>query len=308
MTLLSAALPHTGVWPAMLTPLRADGSIDTARLAAHARRLLTAGCSGVTLFGTTGEGPSFSVAERMDALQALIDQGLPARHILVHTSCAALPDTVALTRHATTRGVHGCLVLPPFFFKGVSDDGVVHAYRAVFDACLDLPLRVVLYHIPQVAGVGLSPAVIAELLSAYPNRIIGLKDSGCQREASVAYAQAFMPPMQVWVGNELDVPALAALGTQGAVSGVANMLPALVGRLVTGRDPVVVAADLDRVSRFLSLVGGYTMIPAFKGIMALIDNDPGWLPVRAPLRALSSDEFARLRAQWAAFQPGGALG
>ena len=303
-----AFVPHQGVWPAMLTPLSSDGAIDHLRLVQHAQRLMDAGCAGVTLFGTTGEGPSFSLAERMAALDALVDAGVPATRVLVHTSCASLVETVALTRHAAQRAVHGCLVLPPFFFKGVSDEGVLDCFRTVIDGCAGLPLRVVLYHIPQVSGVGLSHRVIADVLRAYPGLIIGLKDSGCQRDASLAYAKAFMPPMQVWVGNEPDVPELATLGTQGAVSGVANMLPGLVQRLVTARDPAEVQADVARVQAFLSLVGGYTMIPAFKGLMAVIDNDPAWLPVRAPLRTLSGEELARLRQQWLAFQPGGGLG
>lgn len=302
------AQPHQGVWPAMLTPLQAHGALDHARLVSHAKRLLAAGCPGVTLFGTTGEGPSFSVAERMAALDALLQGGVLPSQLLVHTSCAALPDTVALTRHAAEHAVHGCLVLPPFFFKGVSDEGILDGYHAVIGACAGLSLRVVLYHIPQVTGVGLSHRVIAELLQRYPNLIMGLKDSGCQRVDSVAYAAAFMPPMQVWVGNEADVPEMATLGTRGAVSGVANILPGLVDRLVTGRDPVTVQADLDRVKAFLALIGGYTMVPAFKGLMAMIDNDPAWLHVRAPLRALSPDEFERLRQQWSSFQPGGGLG
>jgi 4-hydroxy-tetrahydrodipicolinate synthase len=302
------SVPHQGVWPAMLTPLQADGNLDHARLVFHAKRLLAAGCSGVTLFGTTGEGPSFSVAERMAALEALLQGGVLPTQLLVHTSCAALPDTVALTRHAAQHAVHGCLVLPPFFFKGVSDDGILDCYHAVIGACVSLPLRVVLYHIPQVTGVGLSHRVIAELLQRYPDVIVGLKDSGCQRIESVAYATAFMPPMQVWVGNEADVPEMATLGTRGAVSGVANILPGLVDRLVTGRDPVTVQTDLDRVKAFLTLIGGYTMVPAFKGLMAIIDKDPAWLTVRAPLRALSPAEFERLRQQWSSFQPGGGLG
>jgi 4-hydroxy-tetrahydrodipicolinate synthase len=114
--------------------------------------------------------------------------------------------------------------------------------------------------------------------------------------------------MQVWVGNEADVPEMATLGTRGAVSGVANILPGLVGRLVTGRDPVSVQADLDRVKAFLTLIGGYTMVPAFKGLMAIIDKDPAWLNVRAPLRALSPAEFESLRQQWSSFQPVGGLG
>jgi 4-hydroxy-tetrahydrodipicolinate synthase len=295
-------IKHAGTWPAMLTPLREDGSIHLDLLAAHAKRLMQAGCAGVTLFGTTGEGPSFSGPERMQALEGLIARGVAAQQILVHTSCVAAPDTLLLTRHATQLGVHGCLILPPYFFKGVSDEGLVAHYSSIFEACADLPLRVVLYHIPQVIGVPLPLAVIARLLERFPRQIIGLKDSGCQRDASVAYAKALMPPMQVWVGNELDVPEMATLGTNGAVSGVANILPELVGHLVAQRDAQSVSANLARTKAFLDLVGGYTMIPAFKGIMAMIDQDMDWLRVRAPLVPLSAEEFERLRAQWQAFK------
>lgn len=304
----SAYQAHAGVWPAILTPLRADGAIDLDRLASHAKRLMAAGCSGVTLFGTTGEGPSFSSAERMQALDALVAQGIPAKHIIVHTSCTALPETLALTRHATQLDVHACLILPPFFFKGISDEGVLDYYTQIFEVCADLPLRVVLYHIPQVIGVSLSSAVMASLLQRYSGRILGLKDSSGQLEGSLAHAKAFMPPMQVWVGNELDIPQMVSLGTKGAVSGVANMLPQLVSNLVMQRDAATVAANLARTQAFLSLVGGYTMIPAFKGIMAMIDDDLGWLRVRAPLQQLTDAQVARLREQWTAFQPSEPIG
>lgn len=298
---MSTPLPHRGLWPALLTPLQADLSVHTERLATHAQRLIDAGCTGVTLFGTTGEGPSFGLAERQQALEALLAAGVPAERVLVHTTCAALSETVALTRHATALGVHGCLVLPPFFLKGVPDAGVLDVYTGLVEQVADARLRLVLYHIPQVSGVGLSHAVIGELLRRYPGTVIGLKDSGCQRVASVAYAQAFMPPLQVWVGNEPDLPEIARLGGAGAVSGVANMLPRLVQRLFSATDPAQIDADLVRVKAFLALIGGYGMTAAFKGVMAVIDGTPEWLPVRAPLVALSADEFARLRQQLQVF-------
>ena len=127
----------SGIWPALLTPLTAELDIDTARFAAHARRLLEAGCGGVTPFGTTGEGPSFSVAERMAGVDALVAAGVPAARILVSTSCAALPDVVALTRHALAIGAHGCLMLPPFFLKGVPEQGVIDAYAQVINRVAD---------------------------------------------------------------------------------------------------------------------------------------------------------------------------
>ena len=108
------AQAFTGIWPALLTPLHADLSIDHARFAAHSQALLASGCTGVTPFGTTGEGPSFSMAERMEAIEQLVKNGVPAAQIMVSTSCAALPETLALTRHAMNLGAHGCLMMPPF--------------------------------------------------------------------------------------------------------------------------------------------------------------------------------------------------
>ena len=290
---------YSGIWPALLTPLDAKLGIDIPRFASHALRLLEAGCTGVTPFGTTGEGPSFSVAERMDALEGLAAGGVPAGRILVSTSCAALPDALALTRHAVELGAYGCLLLPPFFLKGVPDQGVIDAYRWIIDGVGDARLRVVLYHIPQVAGVGLSHHVIRTLKALYPDTIIGLKDSGCRREASLAYAEAFMPPMQVWVGNEPDLQTLAARGSLGAVSGVANVMPRLVQRLVKGSSEP--AVDQERVLALLKILGGYGLTAAFKGVMALLANEPGWMRVRAPLVALDAAEYERLAAQLRGF-------
>lgn len=290
-----------GLWPALLTPLDERLDIDHARFAAHARRLLEGGCSGVTPFGTTGEGPSFSMAERREAVEQLVARGVPAARLLVHTSATALPEAVALTRHAVELGARGCLLLPPFFLKGVSDQGVIDAYRCVIDGVADDRLRVVLYHIPQVTGVGLSHAVIRRLKDLYPRTIIGIKDSAGQREHSLGLAQAFMSELNVWVGHEPDLQAMGRLGSSGAVSGLANFIPRLVQRLVHDFDAPGAATDLARVRELLSIVGGYALMPALKGVMAYLDDDARWLHVRPPLVGLGSAEFERLAAQLRAF-------
>ena len=297
----ASQVSYRGIWPALLTPLTAGLDIDIPLFARHARRLLDAGCTGVTPFGTTGEGPSFSVAERIAAVDGLIAGGVPAGRILVSTSCAALPDAVELTRHAVRSGTFGCLLLPPFFLKGVPDQGVIDAYRWAIDKVADERLRVVLYHIPQVAGVGLGHHVIDTLRRLYPSTIVGIKDSSCQREGSLALAQAFMPPLQVWVGNEPDLQVMAARGSCGAVSGVANVAPRLVQRLVAQHDGPDAARDLRRVQAFLDILGGYGLTAAFKGIMAILHDEPGWRRVRPPLVALDDAEYQRLAAQMSVF-------
>jgi 4-hydroxy-tetrahydrodipicolinate synthase len=287
----------TGIWPALMTPLDAGDAIDPAKFAAHARALLDAGCGGVTPFGTTGEGPSFSVAERQAAVDALVAGGVPAGRILVSVSCAALPDTIALTKHAQDAGAWGVLLMPPFFFPNVSGTGVIDAYARVIDATLDRALRVVLYHIPQVSGVGLSHGVIAELLRRYPERIVAIKDSAGDRAHALGLAAAFMPPLGVHVGHEPDLPALARRGSRGAVSGLANFMPRIVARLVNEPDAARTADDLARIERLLERLGGYALIPALKGIMAALTGDRAWLRVRAPLLALDAERYDALRAE-----------
>jgi 4-hydroxy-tetrahydrodipicolinate synthase len=292
---------HQGIWPALLTPLNADLSIDIAAFVAHSKNLLAAGCAGVTPFGTTGEGPSFSVAERIAAIDGLIKGGVPAERILVSTSCAALPDVVELTRHAVQAGTYGCLMLPPFFLKGMSDEGIANAFRWVIDKVADPRLRLVLYHIPQIAGLGLSHYVVHTLLTQYPKTIIGIKDSSGNREGSLAFAKNFMPPLQVWVGNEPDLQTMAIQGSLGAVSGIANVMPRLLQRLTSCVQPsdasLTPERDAARVQQFIDILNCYVMTSAFKGVMAILTGEPGWRRVRPPLVALTDDEFGRLRQQ-----------
>ena len=290
-----------GLWPALLTPLDESLNIDTAAFAAHALALLDAGCVGVTPFGTTGEGPSFSVGERLLAIDALVQAGVPAQRLLISTSCAALPDVIELTRHAVGIGAFGCLMMPPFFLKDVPDQGVIDAYRTVIDSVADPRLRIMLYHIPQISGVALSPVVIRTLLTSYPETIIGLKDSGCDRDVSTHFAIEFMPPLQVWVGNEPDLQSISAFGAKGAVSGVANIMPQLVQRLVDDSFKTGADDDQHRVVELLDLLRGYGLTAAFKAVMAIQHQQRAWLRVRPPLVALSETQFQRFAAQWREF-------
>lgn len=294
-------IPYSGIWPALLTPLNANLDIDIPLFAQHSKDLLALGCTGVTPFGTTGEGPSFSVAERMAAVDGLITHGVPAARILVSTSAAALPDALELTRHAVAAGVQGVLLLPPFFLKGVPDQGIIDFYVQLIGQVNDTRLRIVLYHIPQVSGIALSHHVIATLLQRFPQTIVGIKDSGCQRDWSLGLAKTFMPPMQVWVGNEPDLQVMAALGSTGAVSGIANIAPTLVARLITGHGAATAPQDLERVQALLKILTTYALTPAFKSIMAQRSGNAGWRRVRAPLVALNDADYARLGDQMKSF-------
>jgi 4-hydroxy-tetrahydrodipicolinate synthase len=304
MTISPAAASNAafrGIWPALLTPLNADLSIDHAKFSAHCKALIASGCPGVTAFGTTGEGPSFSLAERKEAIDQLIKNGIQPAQIMVSTSCAALPETLELTRHAVNAGVHGCLMLPPFFLKGVSDQGIIDCYRYVIDGMAGTPFKLYLYHIPQVTGVPLSHHVISTLKKQYPDTIVGIKDSACNTEHSVGLANAFMKDITVYVGFEPDLPEMGRRGSTGAISGLANFMPRLVKRLVTEPDAPATPAERERVVQLIGMLGPYSLMPALKGIMAMLSGDKTWLRVRAPLVALTPEEYTALEKTISAF-------
>src|SRR5438874_6320641 len=172
------ASPIRGLWCATLTPLGPEGAIDHARMAAHIRALFSQGVEGVAPFGTTGEGPSFSVAERRAGLDAMIAAGIKPSQLIPGTGCAAFADTVALTRHAVQIGCSRCLVLPPFFFKELADEAVYGFFAALIDAVADPRLSLYLYHIPQFSGVSIRAGVVARLAADFPRVVAGVKDSG----------------------------------------------------------------------------------------------------------------------------------
>jgi 4-hydroxy-tetrahydrodipicolinate synthase len=284
-----------GLFPALMTPLDAQGEIDRERFVDHARSLLARGCTGLTPFGSTGEGPSFSLAERCAALEELVSGGVPAGCLLASTACAALPDAVSVARHAQEIGAWGVMVMPPFYFKGVPDDGVLAFFEQVLQACADRPLRVVLYHIPQVTAVPVAHGVVTELVRRHGPRIVAIKDSAGDLAHSVSLAQAFMPPLGVHVGHEPHLPEMARRGSRGAVSGLANFMPRTVRRLACEPEAPSIAADLARVEALLAVLARYPLFPALKAVMALQTGHAGWLRLRPPLQALDEPTCARLR-------------
>jgi len=212
------------------------------------------------------------------------------------TSCAALVETTELTQHAVDLGVHGCLVLPPFFFKGVSDEGIFNGYVQVIDSIHRSDWRLYLYHIPQVIGVSLSHEVIQQLINKYPQIIVGIKDSACDRTHSVSLAKAFMPPLTVYVGFEPDLTTMGPLGSTGAISGLANFMPRVVHRMVLSSQAPQTVNDAKRVDDMLALLKPYSLMPALKGVMAALSHDVSWLRVRSPLVAMTPaayEDFAK---------------
>ena len=267
-----------GLWCANLTPLDREGRVDATRLAAHVRMLLSQGVDGVAPFGTTGEGPSFSVAERRSGLDALLASGITAGRIVAGTGGAAFTDAVELTRHAIGVGVLRCLVVPPFFFKEVSDEAVFRFFAQLVDGVNDPRLRLYLYHIPQFSGVPIRPAVVARLVEAFPGVVAGVKDSSGDW-SNTAELLARAPALDILVGHEPHLPKLMRAGGAGTICGVANVYPGVV-RALLARD--VQPEDEARIQRFLDVLFRFPFLPAFKAIKAAQVDDAGWRTVRTP--------------------------
>jgi 4-hydroxy-tetrahydrodipicolinate synthase len=276
----------------MLTPLNAAGGVDHGMLVAHARSLLGRGVDGVAPFGTTGEGQSFSVAEREAGIDALLAGGIPGERLVAATGCAALPETVTLTRHGVAAGCAACLVLPPFFWKDATDEGLFAWYAHVIEAVGDARLRVYLYHIPQVSGTPLSVDLVARLAAAFPGIVAGVKDSAGNWENTQALL-ARVPQLAILVGHEPHLPRLLRAGGAGTICGVANVFPTLVRALLS---PAVTPVDEQRVVTFIEIAFRQPFLAGFKAILAEQARNPAWRAVRAPLLPLSADARRTLLA------------
>lgn len=288
--------PIRDLWCATLTPLGSDGAPQMANLAQHSQALFAAGVQGIAPFGTTGEGQSFSFAERRDGLDALLAAGIPPSRILAATGCADLPETIALSRQAVQAECAGCLVLPPFFFKDVSDEGLHAWYARLIEGVGNPDLRVYLYHLPQVSAVPIPAGVARRLAADFGDVIGGVKDSG----GDFAHTQALLaalPGKSVLVGHEPHLPQLMRAGGAGTVCGIANLLPELVRALLR---PDASVADEQRMAILLEIVFRFSLIPALKAVRGMQTGDSAWNAVRPPLMPLAAAEVSELREALAA--------
>jgi 4-hydroxy-tetrahydrodipicolinate synthase len=285
-----------GIIPASVTPMRADGSADHGRLATHCRRLLGEGCTAIVLLGTTGEANSFTANERRQILERLLSSGIGPERLIVGTGCSAIGDTVALSRHALSMGVARVLVLPPFYYKKVSDAGIFDAYARTIEGIADDRLRLFLYQIPQMSGVDLGVALVERLASAYPATIAGLKDSSGDWERTQALCRALGDRIDILVGTEtLLVRALGA-GATGCVSATANVNGAAIVELFRCTESKSVPPGLEtRVTEVRAAFERFAVIPALKAYLAAESGDDTWRNVRPPLVPLGQAETASLR-------------
>lgn len=289
-----------GVWAAAVTPLTIDLAIDHDRFARYVRHLLEAGNHGVALFGSTGEGNSFSCAERMEAVRRLADSGLPMNRILVGAGACAFPDSVAMSRAATEVAALGVLLHPPFYYKDLSDEGLLDWFSRVADG-VGPSLRVVLYHFPRLIGVGYSPGLIDRLMTGFDDRVIGIKDSSGDFDRMVSLAQTH-PGLSVLAGNEKYLLAGLEKGLAGCLTATTNLTAPSARRVydafradLPAKAQTTTVALQNELSIVRSALETAPFISGIKRILADRSGDESWVRVRPPQRPLSAERADELR-------------
>jgi len=285
----------SGVLSPVVTPFNADLSPDAERLVKQCQWLLSQNV-GLAVFGTNSEANSLSVDEKIMLLDRMVDAGVDTGRMMPGTGCCALTDTVKLTAHAAKLDCAGTLMLPPFYYKGVSDEGIFANFAEVIERVGDESLRIYLYHIPPIAQVGFSVDLIERLVTRYPGTVVGIKDSSGDWGNTHAMLERKWDDFRVFVGSESFLLANMRNGGAGCISATANVNPAAIDDLYQNWQ----ADNADDMQQALDevrdTVMAYPMIPALKATVAEFGGDDAWRTVRPPLVSLDTDKSATLAA------------
>src|SRR5437773_5913487 len=299
-----------GVLAPVVTPLKADLSPDCERFIRHCQWLLSQDC-GLAVFGTNSEANSMAAKERSTLLDALVAAGIDPSRMMPGTGCCSVTETVELTAHAVKHGCAGVLMLPPFYYKDVSEEGLYRYFSEVVQRVGDTRLRIYLYHIPAVAIVGVTPKLVERLLKAYPNAIAGMKDSSGDWNNTKTFLDAFavragraVSGFDVFVGSESFLLANMRNGGVGTISATANVNPAAIHKLYRQWNTAGDADNADQQQSKLNAVREVfsrrkfpSMIAALKQAIAIYRNDPEWTRVRPPLVELTTEQAESLVAE-----------
>jgi len=279
-----------GVLSPVVTPFKADLSPDTGRFIAHCKWLVSQDC-GLAVFGTNSEANSMAAEERMTLLDAVVAAGVDPVRMMPGTGACALTETVKVTAHATKLGVSGVLMLPPFYYKGVSDEGLFRHFSEVVQRVADARLRIYLYHIPPVAQVPITHTLVERLLKAYPQQIAGMKDSSDDWPHTKSMIDAFAKEgFDVFSGNEKPLVENVTLGGAGCISATANINPGAIAETYRSVGKPQADALQKKINEVRGVMQGYVMIPAMKYVIAHYGADAAWNKVRPPLVEVSEEQ------------------
>lgn len=282
-----------GVIAPVLTPFAEDGGPDADRFIEHCEWLLDEGCNALAPFGTTSEAPSLGLDERMELLEDLIDAGIDPARLMPGTGTPSLADTIVLTQHAVDLGCGGVLVLPPYFFKQPDTEGLFRYYAELIEEVGDNRLRLYLYHIPQMTAVPITAELIDRLVNAFPEEVVGLKDSSGDMSNTLALMDAF-PDLAFFPASESFLLEGMKRGAAGCISATANVQARAIRALYEGVDAADAAQQQERVAAVRAAILKAPTIPGLKALIAHYRNDPQWLIVRPPLVAMEPAEQLRL--------------
>ena len=283
-----------GVLSPVVTPFGKDLSPDHMRFIAHCSWLLSQNC-GLAVFGTNSEANSLSVNERIALLDALLAADVDPSRMMPGTGCCALTDTVRLTEHAVKAGCAGVLMLPPFYYKDVTEEGLYRNFSEVVERVGDARLRIYLYHIPPVAVVGITPGLVERLLEKYPTAIAGMKDSSGDWSNTKIFLDAFAKSgFDIFPGSESFLLAGLRGGGAGCISATANVNPAAIDKLYREWQKPDADAQQEALNVVRKATGQYIMIPALKQVVAHFANDPAWTTVRPPLTELTAAQAKKV--------------
>lgn len=284
-------------------PFKSDLSADAGRLVRQCQWLLAQNV-GIAVFGTNSEANSLSVDEKIELLDQLVDAGIDPSTLMPGTGLCALTDTVQLTRHVTRLGCAGALMLPPFYYKGVSDEGLYRSYAEVIERVGSDRLKIYLYHIPPVSQIGISIGLIERLIKTYPDTVVGIKDSSGHWNNTKSMLDAKWDDFRIFAGSEGFLLQTMQHGGAGCISATANINPAAIYDLYLNWQSPAADADHKALLALRDYVQKFPMIPALKAIVAHYSNDPEWARVRPPLIALEMKQSEELIAHLAAMEFG----
>ncbi|MBP0444468.1 dihydrodipicolinate synthase family protein [Roseomonas sp. SSH11] len=292
-------LHPTGVFSAALTPLDNALNPDLPVFVDHAKRLIAQGCDGIALLGTTGEANSFSADERKAILEASVQGGIEPGRLLPGTGVVAIPETVALTKHALSLGVNTVVMLPPFYYKAPSEAGVIAAYSEIVERIGSSDLRVVLYHIPQMSAVPVTANIIEALLKRYPGTFTGIKDSAGDFANMEMLVKAF-PGFAVLAGADPLLLPLMRAGGAGCITATSNLVAADLAFIYRNAKDPSKAAEVDaaqaRVVAKRNQASKFAQMASLKVLLAKETGHQGWTRLRPPLVPLNAKESAQLLA------------
>jgi 4-hydroxy-tetrahydrodipicolinate synthase len=286
---MAAEAHFSGVITPVLTPFDEDGSPDAERFTEHARWLLAEGCTALAPFGTTSEANSLGLEERLELLEELVDDDIEPAMLMPGTGTCSLADTIALTEHAVEVGCGGVLMLPPFYYKGPSEEGLFRYFAEVIEGVGDDRLKVYLYHIPPMAQVGFSLPLIGRLLREFPDTVKGLKDSSGDWSNTAAILAEY-PQLEVFPGSEVFLLDGLKAGAKGCISATCNVSAKAIRNVYDSWKTPGAEGLQAGITALRKAIQAYPMIPALKAVIAHYRGDPGWAAVRPPFVPLPAAE------------------